>query len=272
MKIAGVICPEKQGGGPIIYRGDIEESIKKLADLGYQGVEISLKEPSQVDKAKLLKILDREGISLSAVATGQAASKDNLTFTSPHRKIREAAIKRINEQIEFASQFQAAIIVGLVRGNLPQSSSNEHQAINWAIDACRRCADFAGEKEVDIVFEVINRYELNWLNSIAEGKDFLGRVNKKNVFLHIDTFHMNIEEVSFQDSILGAKDCLGYVHFADSNRQAPGYGHIDFKQVISALKEVRYEGFLSFEVLPLPNPDAAARKGIETISKILEGR
>jgi len=86
-------------------------------------------------------------------------------------------------------------------------------------------------------------------------------IRRDNVLLHIDTFHMNIEGVSFRDSILEAKDLLGYVHLADSNRWAPGYGHINFVEIISILKKINYQGFLSFEILPLPDPDSAAKKG-----------
>lgn len=116
---------------------------------------------------------------------------------------------------------------------------------------------------------MINRYEVNWLNSVSEGISFLKKVKKDNVLLHIDTFHMNIEEPSFKESIIDAKNLIGYVHIADSNRWAPGYGHINFPEIISALKKVGYQGFLSLEVFPLPNPDIAAKKGIENIRRLL---
>ena len=268
MKIAGVISAEETKFGPIIYKGDFEESIKKLARLGYDGVEISLRDPGQIDKARLHRVLEESGISLASIATGQAALKDGLTFTDPDEKIREAAVNRIIKQIDLASEFSAPVIIGLVRGNLP-AGSKKNEAIRWATDACKRCCDFAKEKGIDIFIEMINRYEANWLNTILEGKNFLKKVKRDNVFLHIDTFHMNIEEPSLVDSILEAKGLVGYVHLVDSNRWAPGYGHINFREVISALKKIGYKGYLSLEVFPLPDPDTAAKKGIETVRKLL---
>jgi len=268
VKIAGVISTREAKFGPIIYKGDFEESIEKLAKLGYDGVEIASRDPRQIDKTKLREILETNGISLSSIATGQAALKDGLTFTYPEEKVRKAAVKRIMEQIDFAREFSAPVIIGLVKGNLPEGPKKD-EAIEWAVDAFKRCADFAKEKGMDVLIEMINRYEANWLNTILEGKDFLKKLNRDNALLHIDTYHMNIEEVSFGDSILEAKDLIGYVHLVDSNRWAPGYGHINFKEVISALRKIGYQGFLSLEVLPLPDPDTAAKKGIETVQRLL---
>jgi len=116
---------------------------------------------------------------------------------------------------------------------------------------------------------MINRYEVNWLNSVSEGISFLKKVKRENVLLHIDTFHMNIEDPSFKESIIDAKNLIGYVHIADSNRWVPGYGHINFPEIISALEEINYQGFLSLEAFPLPDPDTAAKKGIENVRKLL---
>jgi len=263
MKIAGVISIEAISG-PIIYCENLEKHIEKLAELGYDGVEIALRNPEQLDKDKLSKILERTNISSSAIATGQVALIDDLTLT----EAGELTMERIMEQINFAASFNAPVIIGLVKGDLPEDS-NKNAVKNWVIYACKRCADFAREKGINLLIEVLNRYEANWLNTISEGKDFLAKIDRDNIFLHIDTFHMNIEEVSFRNSILATKDLIGYVHLADSNRWAPGFGHINFKEILSALKEINYEGYLSFEVLPLPDPDTAAKKGIETIRKIL---
>ncbi len=268
MKIAGVVSAKEAKFGPIIYKGDLEESIKKLAKLGYDGVEIASRDPGQIDRTKLSKILKESDISLSSIATGQAALMDSLTFTNQDEKVRERAVKRIMEQIDFAAEFSAPVIVGLVKGNLPEDPE-KNEAFEWVLDACGRCADFAKEEGVDIFIEAINRYEANWLNTILEGKDFLEKLDRDNVLLHIDTYHMNIEEVSFVDSILEAKGLIGYVHLVDSNRWAHGYGHINFEEVLSALKKVGYQGFLSMEVLPLPDPDTAAKKGIEAVKRLL---
>jgi len=84
----------------------------------------------------------------------------------------------------------------------------------------------------------------------------------------IDTFHMNIEEVSIYESIIKAKDYITHVHLADSNRWAPGSGHLDFAKIIKTLEEINYKGYLSAEILPLPDADRAARLTVEHLKKI----
>lgn len=78
-----------------------------------------------------------------------------------------------------------------------------------------------------------------------------------------DTFHMNIEDASFRDEFLAAREFIGYVHVADSNRLAPGQGHIAFSEIFDALAEIGYNDWITAEILPDPDPDAAARRAID---------
>jgi sugar phosphate isomerase/epimerase len=268
IRIAGAVSPEEIKFGPIIYKGRLDQSIAKLARFGYDGVEISLRDPDAIDVKSLREILDREGIELASLATGPGALMDGLTFTDTDRLVREKALMRMEKHIDLASVFSAQIIIGGMKGNLP-GEGREKEAEGWAVEAFQQAADHARGKPVTILLEVINRYEMNWLNTVADGMDFIRRINRNNVALHIDTFHMNIEEPSITESIESAAGLIGYVHFADSNRWAPGSGHIDFENILSSLERVGYNGYISLEILPLPDPDSAAMKGMETIRSLL---
>jgi sugar phosphate isomerase/epimerase len=94
------------------------------------------------------------------------------------------------------------------------------------------------------------------------------QIGSPNLNILADTFHMNIEEVDIAASLRGAGSKLGLIHLADSNRQAPGYGHLDFRGVIKALQDIHYQGYLSFEVLPIPNSQKAAEQGIRYVKEI----
>jgi len=87
------------------------------------------------------------------------------------------------------------------------------------------------------------------------------------VKLLADLYHMNIEEANLADAIRAAGSHVGHVHFADSNRRAAGMGHIDFAPVVAALREVGYTGYLSAEVLPVPDSMAAAKQTIESFRR-----
>ena len=168
---------------------------------------------------------------MSAVGTGQAYGEEGLSFSSPNNEIRKKAIRRIKNYIRFASSFGAQVIIGLIRGKIEESVDRKI-AEEWTLEAMRECAKLAQECGIGLTFEPINRYETNFVNRVEEAVEFLKRLGEQNVGLLIDTFHMNIEEISIYQSIERAKDHLSHVHFADSNRWAPGCGHLDFQPLL----------------------------------------
>ena len=111
-----------------------------------------------------------------------------------------------------------------------------------------------------LVLEPLNRYETDIVVDIAEGLALIEAVGCPNVGLLLDTFHANIEEPSLAGTLRQAMAAgrLWHVHLGDSNRLAPGMGHIDFGAIVGTLAEIGYTGYLSAELLPKPDPDAAA--------------
>ena len=102
-------------------------------------------------------------------------------------------------------------------------------------------------------------------NTAEETLAFINTYGLSNTYVHLDTFHMNIEEADMAKSIRSCGDKLGYIHFADSNRLYPGAGHIDFAPVMKALAETAYAGSLSVECIPLPDSRTAALMGIKAM-------
>ena len=116
-----------------------------------------------------------------------------------------------------------------------------------------------------LLYEPLNRYETNLLNRQLDAAQFLEARKVANVKLLCDLFHMNIEEVSNAATLRACGRHVGHVHFADSNRQAIGFGHTDAASVIVALKDIGFAGYLSGEILPLPDSEAAAAQTIKAI-------
>jgi sugar phosphate isomerase/epimerase len=114
------------------------------------------------------------------------------------------------------------------------------------------------------LYEPLNRYETNLFHRVGETLDFLAPLRTQNVKLLGDLFHMNLEEADLAAAVRQAGAKLGHVHFADSNRQAAGFGHTDFAPIAEALRQISYHGYASAEILPLPDADTAARKTIES--------
>ena len=134
----------------------------------------------------------------------------------------------------------------------------------------RECAVYAGRRDVLILLEPINRYETDVVNTAEQGAELIEACGCGNVKLLLDTFHMNIEEPSIEDSIRKAGEHLGYIHFADSNRHAPGMGHTAFESILETLTEIGYAGPIVLEILPWPDDEQAAVQGITCMRQLLE--
>jgi sugar phosphate isomerase/epimerase len=109
----------------------------------------------------------------------------------------------------------------------------------------RKLSDYATERNIKLVLEPLNRYSTPYCCNYENAKVLLNGCD--NLFLMLDTFHMNIEEDVFSDTIIESQNKLAHMHFADNNRKMPGHGHIDFVSIIMALKSINYKGFISFE-------------------------
>ncbi|KAA2279365.1 sugar phosphate isomerase/epimerase family protein [Candidatus Nitrosocosmicus agrestis] len=132
----------------------------------------------------------------------------------------------------------------------------------------RLLSDYAMEQDVKIVLEPLNRYSTPYCCNCEDAKIILQDCD--NLFLMLDTFHMNIEEDDFVNTIVKSKDKLSHMHFADNNRKMPGEGHIDFKNIISALKSINYDHFISFEptISQTTNYNEKIRAGFDFIKNL----
>ena len=260
MKFSIVLSTQPSSFSALAYKGNLAENVAKIKALGYDGVELAVRDPAQLDSAFLISLLNKHNLPVPALGTGQAYVEEKLSFTDPRQDVREMAIARFKSQAMLASKLNAMVIIGLVRGTSGGQVDVE-TAEGWLVDALRECA--VVNSNVRFAIEPINRYETNLVNTVQSGLQLLEKVGRKNVGLLLDTFHMNIEEVVVTESIHAAKDSLFHFHVADSNRWHPGAGHIDFRSVLNALSDVGSAGFVSAEILPLPDSDLAARRAIE---------
>lgn len=265
MKLGIVISTQPTSFSALLYEEALEVNIAKMKKLGYDGIELAIRDPELLDIVCLTSDLKVNSLTVPAIGTGQIFCEEGLSFTNPDPAIRNEAIMRIKSHINFAEKLNALVIIGLVRGKKETGITSE-QSEQWLIEALRECA--SENKSVKLAIEPINRYETDIINTVASGLNFIEKVNLKNVGLLLDTFHMNIEEPSMVQSVILAKEHLFHFHIADSNRWYPGAGHINFSELFSTLKKIDYKGFVSAEILPLPDPDTAALKTIEYWQKI----
>jgi len=252
--------------GPWIFWHDLEESLRKAAALGFDGVELFTSSGPDLDAGYLRQQLDHYGLGLAAVGTGAGKVTHGLTLTDPDANIRQKAITFISEMISFGATFGAPAIIGSMQGNvLP--GNNREETMDWLVQGLNILQKTASDQGVMLIYEPLNRYETNLLNTLKAGSEFLKTHDLKYVRLLADLFHMNIEEDNLPQIILESGNYIGHVHFADSNRKPMGFGHTNMQPVAAALKEIGYAGYVSAEAFPWPDPDAAAAQTINAFRK-----
>jgi 5-keto-L-gluconate epimerase len=252
----------------VVWRG-IEESVAKAADLGFDGVELALKTADQVDPDRFERLLESSGLQCPCISTGQVFAALGLCFTTKDAEKRREVIAVFRDLIDLASRFGAMVNVGRSRGFVEPGEPRE-DAEGRFVEVARELAAYAAPKGVTLILEPVNRYEINFVNSVAEGAELMKKVGAANAALMPDLFHMNIEDRSLGGELERYAEHVAYVHFADSNRLAPGQGHTDFQAVFDSLKSMAYDGWISVEILPQPDPDTAARQAIEFLKPFRE--
>lgn len=264
MKTGFTIATEAPATYPALLKGDPIENIKKAAEYGAQSVELHLPDPVSVDVAELRKICEETGVSISAIGTGLATVLRGISLTSDDENICQRAVSTLYEYIDMAAELNSVVIMGSIRGRASDPNGYDDYAKKLAKNL-RIAADYAAKKKVTLVMEIINRFELLFLNNAKQVAAFLKELGCPNVKMHLDTFHMNIEETSMTASILPYKDLIGHVHAADNTRSYPGSGTIDFKEIAIALRAVGYSGAFSMECMATPDAKTSITEGLKVL-------
>ena len=267
MKAGLVICGPDVAYGPLaLLSGNFEKKIEKAARLGFQGVELMVRNPVDLDWPKIKHTLDSAGLEVPQIVTGELFGADGLCLATSDLKVYQRAEERTRTVIDLAAYLGAFVNIGRLRGRL-EWLGNITNARDVAIERIRKIAEYAEQRGVRITLEPINRYETDFLLTSKDGMQFVEELNCKNVGLMLDLFHMNIEEHSIEEGLSTAGGKLWHVHIADSNRNYPGSGHLAYTGVFQTLRQMNYRGYISAELRPLPDADTAAEKTIAFLKK-----
>ena len=267
MRIALTSSPSCPRAAPFLVQGPVEGAFALAAELGYDGVELHLRRPEDVDREEMRRLSQHYGLGIPTLGTGMAAGMDGLTFGDPDADIRRRAVERIRAQIALAAELGAAVTIGLIRGRWGESDRQARRAD--FLDCLQECCEIAAPLGVSLLLEPLNRYDGDCLYTVDEVLGVIAELGAPNLHLLADTFHMNIEEGDMAAAIHRAGAQLGHVHLVDSNRLAPGYGHLDMRGILRALQAIGFDGYLSFEAPPLPEPRRAAEEGIRFVRELL---
>jgi len=258
------LSPKPTAFGPVLFSGKLDQGLRTLSQHGFKLVELSLRSVDDVDARKLKPRLEELGLELSAVATGQACLFDSLCLCAQDDDLRSMAIEHFKKISTRAAELGTRrVIIGGIRGRLTGMLDQQLHQYDAGVQAIQECAHWLDANGMTLLIEPINRYETNWILTAKEGCDLLDEIGVPSTRLLLDTFHMNIEEASIKDALLAAGEKLGYVHFADNTRHAPGQGQTDFIGIIKTLIQIGYQGPVVSEILPLPDDTTAVQHTAE---------
>jgi len=239
----------KYGINFLLWSGSFDREslplVKKAADMGFDGVEIPIFDPDAVDIEATKEALAATGMD----CTGCSILGDDRDLISDDPAIRGNAKKYMKECIEICAALGAKIFCGPLYSAVGKLVGRSRTEEEWdlAVAGLKEVARVAGDNGVKLAIEPLNRFETYFIN-IAEDAIKLARdVDHPNVGLHLDTFHMNIEEKSLYDAIKSAGDLLFHMHCCENDRGAPGSGHVDWDGVFKALHELNYDAWIVIE-------------------------
>lgn len=219
-------------------------AIGSTAEVGFDLIEVSTLNPKSVDVAFTRAALDRAGIG-ATYSLGLDASCD---ISSDDRDSEGRGRAKLEEAIAMARDIGATHVAGILYSAFQKYAvPTTPEGVKRAAEVLARVAEVAARSDIVLGLEVVNRYETNVLNTASQGVEMCRRVGAPNVKVHLDVYHMNIEESDMAQAIIETGPDLGYFHTGDSHRGYLGSGSIDLAGAFRAVVKSGYTGPITFE-------------------------
>ncbi|HEY3324366.1 MAG TPA: sugar phosphate isomerase/epimerase family protein [Planctomycetota bacterium] len=259
--------------------------IKKAAKMGFDCFEIPIEDPAAFNADKIKAALEEAGIK--AVTCGAFGPSRDLTSDDP--KFRQESLDYIAAAVKLAEKWGSKVLAGpaysAVGKRRQVSPAQKKKEWDLAVKGLKKAGKIAADHGVTIAIEPLNRFETDLINTAEQAIRLVKEVDSPGVGVHLDTFHMHIEEKCSYDAIRRAGKLLKHVHLCENDRGAPGSGQVHWDIVAKALKEVKYGGACVIESFtpecksiaaaaaiwrPLcKDQDTLAKEGLKHLRKIL---
>ncbi|MER9920659.1 MULTISPECIES: sugar phosphate isomerase/epimerase [unclassified Mesorhizobium] len=225
-------------------QGHLERTLANTKEAGFDLIEFSYLDPANVDVGGLARRIADLKLGV-AISIGLPADGD---ISSADKAVAARGVEILNETIALTRDLGGQKIGGILSTSHGlQTQAPTRDQWNRSAGTLAKVAETAKAAGVTLNLEIVNRFESNLLNTASQGLAFIADTGSDNIFLHLDTFHMNIEEADVGLAIRHAADKIGYVHIGESHRGFLGTGNIDFAAIFDALTAIGYRDDLSFE-------------------------
>lgn len=219
--------------------------IDRVAELGLDFIEIPLMDVDDVHPGPIRARLDAAGID---VVTSTVLS-ERTDITSPDPDVRAAGVAYLRRCVDVTAELGAPQLSGVIyamHGKRPRGRP-DRQDWEWSADCLARIAEHAADRGLAIGLEPVNRYESPLLNTCEQATELAEMIGAPNVKIHLDTYHMNIEEKSWAEPVALAGERLCHFHLCENDRGIPGTGLVDWNELFGALGELHYDGYAGLE-------------------------
>jgi D-psicose/D-tagatose/L-ribulose 3-epimerase len=219
--------------------------IDRVKSLGMDFIELPLMKLDDFDTKAVrnrLRDADLDSVTSTVLLPG-------MDLTSPDADERRRAVEYLKRCVIATSEIGARQLSGVIYSQhvKPAVGRPTEQEWEWAAEGLREVAEFAGTLGVSIGLEPVNRYETHLINTAEQAMRMIGRIGLENIGVHLDTYHMNIEEKNFYDAVKCVGDRLMHIHLCENDRGIPGTGLVGWDGLFRALGELRYEGYAALE-------------------------
>lgn len=228
---------------------DLKPYILRAKKTGMEVLEImsgSLMDASDAELAEIRELAAANGIRLIMGLT----LDDETDISSPDKSIRDAGIARLTKLFGVMDKIDCRLVGGLTYGawgGTIKSLDEKVMRTENSIASLKQVIGLAEELGITFCVEVVNRFEQYMLNTAAEARAFIERLDSPNAGICLDTFHMNIEESDMAGAIRTAGDLLAHVHLGENNRRVPGTGEMNWEPLMTALNDIDYQGAVVME-------------------------
>jgi D-psicose/D-tagatose/L-ribulose 3-epimerase len=232
----------------------------RIQQWGFDGVELFLSPEEPADIPLVKRTLDR--LKLERTTCSVLPREAHLVSTEP--EVRAHGVNYLRRCVERTAELGGNLMCGPIYAGLGVMTGSRRTEEEWgrATEGLRSAARRAEELGVTLCIEPLNRFETYFLNTLQDASRLVHEIGAPNVRIHFDTFHANIEEKLPVAAVRSVAKDLGHVHISENDRGIPGTGHVDWRGILSVLREVDYKGWLTIESFAKPEPELASAASI----------